>query len=160
MSQGGLMKQRALLPAVLLLVLAGCSSGGSGPAGPSESRTAATPIPTTSTSQTPGSPAPGTSEPADVSTSLNAPDALRQQACTATADGSWSFKGTLVNDTDKNRVFTVAIAVTMGPTVAGHTLITQAVPAGKSADIAAANFAKTKDSGGTCTPVVSVEDAP
>ena len=85
---------------------------------------------------------------------------MRQHVCTATADGSWSFKGTLVNDTDKNRVFTVAIAVTVGPEVAGHTLITQAVPAGKSADIAAANFAKTKDSGGTCTPVVSVEGAP
>ena len=150
------MKQRALLPAVLLLALAGCSSGGSGPAGPST----ATPAPTTSTSQTSGSPAPGTYEPGDVSTSLNAPDALRQHVCTATADGSWSFKGTLVNNTDKNRVFTVAIAVTAGPTVAGHALITKVVPAGQSADIAAPNFAKTKDGGGTCTPVVSVEDAP
>jgi len=149
------MKQRALLPAVLLLALAGCSSGGSGPAGTS---TAATPAP--STSQTSGSPAPGASEPGDVSTSLNAPDALRQQICTATADGSWSFKGTLVNNSDKNRMFTVAIAVTAGPTVAGHALITQVVPAGQSADIAAPNFAKTKDGGGTCTPVVSVEDAP
>ena len=150
------MKQRALLPAVLLLVLAGCSSGGSGPAGPSESRTAATPP----ASQTSASPAPGTSEPADVSTSLNAPDALRQHVCSATADGSWSFKGTLVNSSDKNKVFTVAIGVTAGPAVAGHTLITKTVPAGQSADIAAANFAKTKDSNGTCTPVVSVEDAP
>ena len=149
------MKQRALLPAVLLLVLAGCSSGGSGPAGPSESRTAATPAPSAS-----ASPAPGTSEPADVSTSLNSPDALRQHVCTATADGSWSFKGTLVNSSDKNKVFTVAIGVTAGPAVAGHTLITKTVPAGQSADIAAANFAKTKDSNGTCTPVVSVEDAP
>ena len=95
------MKQRALLPAVLLLVLAGCSSGGSGPAGPSESRTAATPAP--SASQTSGSPAPGTSEPADVSTSLNAPDALRQHVCTATADGSWSFKGTLVNNSGQEQ---------------------------------------------------------
>ena len=149
------MKQRALLPAVLLLVLAGCSSGGSGPAGPS---TAATPAPTTS--PTSGSPAPAASEPGDVSTSLNAPDALRQHVCTATADGSWSFKGTLVNNSDKNRVFTVAIAVTAGPTVAGHALITQVVPAGQSADIAAPNFAKTKNGGGTCAPVVSVEDAP
>jgi hypothetical protein len=149
------MKQRALLPAVLLLVLAGCSSGGSAPPGTS---TAATPAPTTS--QTSGSPAPDTSEPGDVSTSLNAPDALRQHVCTATADGTWSFKGTLVNNSDKNRVFTVAIAVTTGPTVAGHALITQVVPAGQSADIAAPDFAKTKDGGGTCTPVVSVEDAP
>ena len=152
------MKQRALLPAVLLLVLAGCSSGGSGPAQPSESSTAATPAP--STSQTSASPSPGITEPADVSTSLNAPDALRQHACTAAADGSWSFKGTLVNSSDKNKVFTVAIAVTAGPAVAGHTLITQTVAAGQSVDIAAANFAKTKDGGGTCTPVVSVEDAP
>ena len=152
------MKQRALLPAVLLLALAGCSSGGSGPAGPSESRTAATP--SASATQTSGSPAPGASVPADVSTSLNAPDALRQHVCTATADGSWSFKGTLVNTTDKNKVFTVAIAVTAGPAVAGHTLITQAVAAGKSAEIAAPNFAKTKDTAGTCTPVVSVKDAP
>lgn len=150
------MKQRALLPAVLLLALAGCSSGGSGPTGPSE--TAATPAP--STSQTSGSPAPGISEPADVSTSLNAPEALRQHVCTAAADGSWSFKGTLVNSSDKNKVFTVAIAVTAGPAVAGHALITQAVQAGQSVDIAAANFAKTKNGGGTCTPVVSVEDAP
>jgi hypothetical protein len=85
---------------------------------------------------------------------------LRLHVCTARADGSWSFKGTLVNNSDKNRVFTVAIAVAAGPTVAGHALITQVVPAGQSADIAAANFAKTKDSAGTCTPVVSVEDAP
>lgn len=95
-----------------------------------------------------------------MSTSLNAPDALRQHVCTATADGSWSFKGTLVNSSDKDKVFTVAIGVTAGPAVAGHTLITKTVPAGQSADIAAANFAKTKDSNGTCTPVVSVEDAP
>ncbi len=80
--------------------------------------------------------------------------------CTAAADGSWSFKGTLVNSSDKNKVFTVAIAVTAGPAVAGHALITQAVQAGQSVDIAAANFAKTKNGGGTCTPVVSVEDAP
>jgi hypothetical protein len=57
-------------------------------------------------------------------------------------------------------VFTVAIAVTVGPAVAGHTLITETVAAGKSAEIAAPNFAKTKDSSGTCNPVVSVEDAP
>ncbi|MFE4229708.1 hypothetical protein ACFRJ8_17680 [Arthrobacter sp. NPDC056886] len=85
---------------------------------------------------------------------------MRQHVCTASADGSWSFKGTLVNNSDKNKVFTVAIAVTAGPTVAGHALITQVVPAGQSADIAAPNFAKTKDGGGTCAPVVSVEDAP
>ena len=152
------MKQRALLPAVLLLALAGCSSGGSGPCVPSESRTASTP--SASATQTSGSPAPGTSEPADVSTSLNAPDALRQHVCTATADGSWSFKGTLDNTSDKNKVFTVAIAVTAGPAVAGHTIITKTVAAGQSAEIAAPNFAKTKDSAGTCTPVVSVKDAP
>ena len=151
------MKQRALLPAVLLLVLAGCSSGGSGPATPSTgSSTAATP-PSSSSS---GSPAPSASEPADVSTSLNAPEALREPICRATADGSWSFTGTLVNSSDKNKVFTVAIAVTAGPAVAGHTIITKTVAAGKSAEIAAPNFAKTKDSAGTCTPVVSVEDAP
>lgn len=152
------MKQRALLPAVLLLVLAGCSSGGSGPATPSIGSTAATPAPSSSSSS--GSTAPSASEPADVSTSLNAPDALREPICRATADGSWSFTGTLVNSSDKNKVFTVAIAVTVGPAVAGHTIITKTVAAGKSAEIAAPNFAKTKDSAGTCTPVVSVEDAP
>lgn len=147
------MKQRALLPAVLLLALAGCSSAGSGPAGPSESRTAAP-----SATATP-SPAPDTSAPADVSTSLNAPDALRQPVCRATAGGSWSFTGTLVNSSDKSKVFTVAIAVTSGPAVAGHTIITKTVAAGQSAQITATNFAKTNDSAGTCTPVVSVEDA-
>jgi hypothetical protein len=85
---------------------------------------------------------------------------LRQHVCTATADGSWSFKGTLDNTSDKNKVFTVAIAVTAGPVVAGHTIITKTVAAGQSAEIAAPNFAKTKDSAGTCTPVVSVKDAP
>lgn len=152
------MKQRALLPAVLLLVLAGCSSGGTGPATPSIGSTAATPAPSSSSAS--ASSAPGASEPADVSTSLNAPDALRESICRATADGSWSFTGTLVNSSDKNKVFTVAIAVTAGPAVAGHTIITKTVAAGKSAGIAAPNFAKTKDSAGTCTPVVSVEDAP
>jgi hypothetical protein len=143
---------------VLLLALAGCSSGGSGPAGPSESRTAATPA--SSSPAASGSPAPGTSEPADVSTSLNAPYAWRQYACSASADGSWSFKGTLDNTSDKNKVFTVAIAVTAGPVVAGHTIITKTVAAGQSAEIEAPDFAKTKDKTTACTPVVSVEDAP
>ncbi len=95
-----------------------------------------------------------------MSTSLNAPEALQQHTCTATADGSWSFTGTLVNGGDKTRVFTVAIAVTVGPAVAGHTLITETVAAGKSAAIAAPNFAKTKTGSGSCNQVVSVEDAP
>lgn len=151
------MKQRALLPAVLLLALAGCSSAGSGPAGPSQSRTAAPSA--TATPSASASPAPDTSAPADVSTSLNAPDALRQPVCRATAGGSWSFTGTLVNSSDKSKVFTVAIAVTSGPAVAGHTIITKTVAAGQSAQITATNFAKTNDSAGTCTPVVSVEDA-
>ncbi|WP_445153524.1 hypothetical protein ACTWLI_08705 [Arthrobacter sp. Hor0625] len=141
---------------MLLLALAGCSSGGSAPAGPGESRTAA---PSASASAS-ASASPDTSEPADVSTSLNAPDALRQPVCRATADGSWSFTGTLVNSGDKDRTFTVAIAVTAGPAVAGHTIITKTVAAGQSAEIAAPNFAQTKDSAGICTPVVSVEDAP
>ena len=152
------MKHRALLPAALLLALAGCSSGGPAPNQPSETVTTATPAPSTAPAAT--STAPASSEPADVSTSLNAPDALRQHTCTATADGSWSFKGTLVNSSEKARVFTVAVAVTVGPAVAGHTLITETVAAGKSAEIAAPNFAKTKDRNGTCDPVVSVEDAP
>ena len=157
------MKHRALLPAVLLLALAGCSNGGPAPHQPSETRVTAT---ATSTSTAPStappatSTAPASSEPADVSSSLNAPDALRQHTCTAAADGSWSFTGTLVNSSDKTRVFTVAVAVTVGPAVAGHTLITETVAAGKSAQISAPNFAKTKDSSGTCNPVVSVEDAP
>lgn len=152
------MKHRALLPAVLLLALAGCSSGGPAPNRPSETRGTATPAPTTATAS--GSAAPASSEPADVSSSLNAPEALRQHTCTAAADGSWSFTGTLVNSSEKAKVFTVAIAVTVGPAVAGHTLITETVAAGKSAEISAPNFATTKDSSGTCNPVVSVEDAP
>lgn len=151
------MKQRALLPAVLLLVLAGCSSGGSVSAAPGS--TAATQASSSSSPPT-ESPAPDTSEPADVSTSLNAPEAWRQYACSPSADGSWSFTGTLDNKSAKTRVFTVAIAVTAGPSVAGHTIITKTVAAGGSAEITAPNFAKTKDSTATCTPVVSVEDAP
>jgi len=156
------MKHKALLPAALLLALAGCSSGGPAPNQPSETGTTATAPGSSAPSTAPpsGSTAPATSEPADVSSSLNAPDALRQHTCTATADGSWSFTGTLVNSSEKPRVFTVAVAVTVGPAVAGHTLITETVAAGKSAEIAAPNFAKTKDSNGTCDPVVSVEDAP
>lgn len=150
------MKHGALVPAVLLLALAGCSSGG--PAPNQQTGTQSTAASGPPTSQAPSAPA--SSEPADVSTSLNDPGALRQHSCTAAADGTWSFTGTLVNGTGKDKVFTVAIAVTVGPAVAGHTLITKTVAAGQSADIAAPKFAKTKDAGGKCDPVVSVEDAP
>lgn len=95
-----------------------------------------------------------------MSTSLNAPYAWRQYSCSPSADGSWSFKGTLDNTSTKSKVFTVAIAVTAGPLVAGHTIITKTIAAGQSADVDAPDFAKTKDKTTACTPVVSVEDAP
>ncbi|WP_440157755.1 hypothetical protein [Arthrobacter sp. SAFR-014] len=94
-----------------------------------------------------------------MSTSLNAIDALQAHTCAAGADGQWTFKGTLVNSSDKAKTYTVAIAVTVGAAVQGHTLITETVPAGKSAEVSAENFAKTTGQGGTCEPVVSVEDA-
>jgi hypothetical protein len=94
-----------------------------------------------------------------VSTSLNAIDALQEHTCAASADGQWTFKGTLVNSSDKAKTYTVAIAVTVGAAVQGHTLITETVQAGKSAQVSAENFAKTTGQAGTCEPVVSVEDA-
>jgi len=94
-----------------------------------------------------------------VSTSLNAIDALQEHTCTAGPDGQWTFKGTLVNSSDKAKTYTVAIAVTVGAAVQGHTLITETVQAGKSAEVSARNFAKTTGQAGTCEPVVSVEDA-
>jgi hypothetical protein len=94
-----------------------------------------------------------------VSTSLNAIDALQEHTCAAGADGQWTFKGTLVNSSDKAKKYTVAIAVTLGAAVQGHTLITKTVQAGKSAEVSAENFAKTTGQAGTCEPVVSVEDA-
>ena len=71
----------------------------------------------------------------------------------------WTFKGTLVNSSGKAKTYTVAIAVTVGAAVQGHTLITETVQAGKSAEVSAENFAKTTGQAGTCEPVVSVEDA-
>lgn len=160
------MRMRALLPAALLLAVAGCSGGGSGPAGPSASQSApasssATTNPT-SGSQSTSVPAPPTTPPSlptDVSTSLNAIDALQKHTCAAGPDGSWTFKGTLVNTSDKAKTFTVAVAVTVGAAVQGHTLITETVQPGKSAELSAENFAKTAGQQGTCEPVVSVEDA-
>ncbi|WP_395398897.1 hypothetical protein ACHMXB_13145 [Arthrobacter sp. UC242_113] len=154
------MRKRALLlPAALLLAASGCSGGGSGPSGPSPS---ASPATTTAVSQTPSESSPPTTAPVlptDVSTSLNAIDALQEHTCEAGADGQWTFKGTLVNSTDKAKTYTVAIAVTVGAAVQGHTLITETVQAGKSAEVSAENFAKTTGQAGTCEPVVSVEDA-
>jgi hypothetical protein len=154
------MRKRALLlPAALLLAASGCSGGGSGPSGPSPS---ASPASTTAVSQPPSESSPPTTAPSlptDVSTSLNAIDALQEHTCAAGADGQWTFKGTLVNSSDKAKTYTVAIAVTVGAAVQGHTLITETVQAGKSADVSAENFAKTTGQAGTCEPVVSVEDA-
>ena len=154
------MRKRALLlPAALLLAASGCSGGGTGPSGPSPS---ASPASTTAASQPPSESSPPTTAPVlptDVSTSLNALDALQEHTCAAGADGQWTFKGTLVNSSDKAKTYTVAIAVTVGAAVQGHTLITETVQAGKSAEVSAENFAKTTGQAGTCEPVVSVEDA-
>ena len=154
------MRKRALLlPAALLLAASGCSGGGTGPSGPSPS---ASPASTTAASQPPSESSPPTTAPVlptDVSTSLNAIDALQEHTCAAGADGQWTFKGTLVNSSDKAKTYTVAIAVTVGAAVQGHTLITETVQAGKSAEVSAENFAKTTGQAGTCEPVVSVEDA-
>lgn len=154
------MRKRALLlPAALLLAVAGCSGGGSGPAGPSPS---VSPPSTTTAAQTPSVSSPPTTAPSlptDVSTSLNAIDDLQKHTCVAGPDGSWTFKGTLVNSSDKAKTYTVALAVTVGAAVQGHALITETVQAGKSAEVSAENFAKTTGQQGTCEPVVSVEDA-
>lgn len=159
------MRKRALLPAVLLLAVAGCS-GGAGPGGPG----AGDPAPATLTattgstaaSETPLISPPPTAAPSlptDVSTTLNAIKDLQKHTCSADADGSWTFKGTLVNASEKARTYTVAVAVTVGAAVQGHTLITKTVPAGKSAEVSAGNFAKTTGSAGQCEPVVSAKDA-
>ena len=159
------MRKRALLPAALLLAVAGCSGGGSGPAGPGTSQTAPAPSATTGStegSETPLIPPPPTTAPSlptDVSTTLNAIKDLQEHTCTAGADGSWSFTGNLVNTSDMAKTYTVAVAVTVGAAVQGHTLITETVPAGKSAEVSAKNFAKTTGSTGQCEPVVSAKDA-
>ena len=160
------MRKRALLPAALLLAVAGCSGGGSGPAGPSASQTAPA-SPTATTDSTAGSetplitPPPTTapSLPTDVSTTLNAIKDLQDHTCTAGTDGSWTFKGTLVNTSGQAKTYTVAVAVTVGAAVQGHALITETVQAGKSAEVSAENFAKTTGSAGQCEPVVSAKDA-
>lgn len=165
-SSGGTMRKRALLPAVLLLAVAGCSGGGSGPGGPGASDPAPA-SPTATTGSTAGSETPlisppptaAPSLPTDVSTTLNAIKDLQKHTCSAGADGSWTFKGTLVNASEKARTYTVAVAVTVGAAVQGHTLITKTVPAGKSAEVSAGNFAKTTGSAGQCEPVVSAKDA-
>lgn len=153
------MRKRALLlPAVLLLAVAGCSGGGTAPSGPGPSVSPST----TTAAQTPSvtsPPSTAPSLPTDVSTSLNAIDDLQKHTCAAGPDGSWTFKGTLVNSSDKAKTYTVALAVTVGAAVQGHALITETVQPGKSADVSAVNFAKTAGQQGTCEPVVSVEDA-
>jgi hypothetical protein len=90
---------------------------------------------------------------------LNAIDALRNPSCSAGADGSWTFKGTLVNATGSAKTYTVAVAVTIGAAVQGHALITETVQAGKSAEVLAKDFARTTGRAGTCEPVVSAEEA-
>lgn len=156
------MRKRALLlPAALLLAASGCSGGGTAPSGTSPSASPPQ-TSTTAVSQPPSESSPPTTAPSlptDVSTSLNAIDALQEHTCAAGPDGQWSFKGTLVNSSDKAKTYTVAIAVTVGAAVQGHTLITETVQAGKSAEVSAKNFARTTGQTGTCEPVVSVEDA-
>ncbi len=90
---------------------------------------------------------------------MNAINALRDQSCTAGANGSWTFKGTLVNSTGTAKTYTVAVAVTVGAAVQGHALMTETVQAGKSADVSAKDFAHTAGGAGVCEPVVSAEDA-
>lgn len=148
----GIMAAGALFPAALLLIVAGCSGGGT--AGLSASQPAAT---SSLSVSTPPTMAP--SLPTDVSTSLNAIEALQKHTCSAGPDGVWTFTGTLVNTADKAKTYSVAVAVAVGAAVHGHTLITKTVQPGKSAEVSAANFAETAEHAGTCEPVVSVEDA-
>jgi len=94
-----------------------------------------------------------------VSTSLNAIDALQEHTCAAGADGQWTFKGTLVNSSDKAKKYTVAIAFIVGAAVHRHNLNTETVQAATALEVCHKTLAKTTGQAGTCEPVVSVEDA-
>jgi len=83
--------------------------------------------------------------------------ALRDVTCTADSSGAWSFNGLLVNEQDRARTFTIAIAVTVGPDVKGHDIVTQEVPANGEFHVTRNYFAQTAEQGAVCEPVVSVE---
>lgn len=83
--------------------------------------------------------------------------ALRDVTCTADSSGAWSFSGLLVNEQNRARTFTIAIAVTVGPDVKGHDIVTQEVPANGQFHVARNYFAQTAEQGAVCEPVVSVE---
>ena len=149
--------------------LVGCTAappGGSGAAssGASSGATSsASPMP----SQTPsGSPSGAPSDPLGVppgAQSLMAQEALVAQDCTADAAGAWTFVGTLRNDTPERRTYTVAIAVTTGPSVAGHALQNLTLDPGTSGEVRADKFATVAGQGSSmaprCDAVVSQEVA-
>ena len=92
-----------------------------------------------------------------------AQDALTAQSCTADAAGVWTFVGTLRNDTAEKRTYTVAIAVTTGPSVAGHALQSVTLDPGASGEVRADAFATVTGQASAaplrCEAVVSQEVA-
>lgn len=171
------MTQRSTLPAAcallaMALALAGCSGTGAppgaSPATGSGGGTAGSTTPGGSTGTGSPSVAPTPSDPLGVPSSAQsiiAQDALVSQTCTADAAGAWSFSGTVRNDSQERRTYTVAIAVTDGPSVAGHSLQTVTVSPGGTAEVRAEAFAVTSGQGPSgpaqlrCDAVVSQEVA-
>lgn len=137
--------------AVGLIALAACSPPAtnppatpptSTPASPTVSSTAPQPVPPTSAT---GVPVP----------SALATDALTNVKCTPDAAGAWSFSGTLTNPGTTEVTYTVAVAVGVTSSPAGHALIEQRVAPGAEVTVRADNFASGAPAGATCEAVVS-----
>lgn len=144
-------KLRALigLMAVGSLALSGCTSNS-----PSEDITSTT-KPIAEALATVPSEQSGTPQISSESLDLIADKDLTDVICTQDKSHSWSFSGTLNNSTDKAQTYTVAVAVTEGASVKGHTLLTKNVPAHNVVRVLSKNFAES--SAGICVPVTSVE---
>lgn len=134
--------KQLLVPLALCLALAGCTSAPESGAEAGEKGFEIS-VPTASA-------APAATETVN--------PGLSEVKCAADKKGSWSFEGVLKNDSEKNRAYTVAIAVAVGNRVEGHELIAKSVPAGGVATIAAANFATSTDPAAVCAPVTSITE--
>jgi hypothetical protein len=140
--------------AVGLLALAACSPPASNPPAGSQ--------PPASSSSSVSTNAPQPSSPAPASTAVGVPtpsalatDALSNVICEPDAAGSWSFSGTLTNAGSSEVKFTVAVAVGVTSSPAGHAMIEQVVAPGATATVRADNFASAAPAGAQCEAVVS-----
>lgn len=93
--------------------------------------------------------------PQELATSAVATEALSDVFCEPDAAGVWSFSGTLSNPGSAPVKYTVAVAVRLTNSPAGHAMIEETVAPGAKVKVRADAFASGAPAGAKCEAVVS-----